>query len=92
MSTLKRICLVPAYSGVGGPASFQMRFSAEARKQGVAVCTSLDERPYDAVLVVGGTRQLGKLWRAKQAGIPIVQRLDGFNWLHRRVRTSLASV
>ena len=57
MTELKRVCLIPSYSGVGGPASFQVRFIREAARQGVEVCTDLDDQPYDAVLVIGGTRQ-----------------------------------
>jgi glycosyltransferase involved in cell wall biosynthesis len=44
------------------------------------------------VLVIGGTRDLAGLWRAKRQGIPVVQRLDGMNWLHRlggNLRTGL---
>jgi glycosyltransferase involved in cell wall biosynthesis len=67
-----------------------MRFIAEAERQGIEICTDLDDHPYDAVLVIGGTRRLAKLWQVKRAGIPIVQRLDGFNWIHRIVKTSLA--
>ncbi|MBN2046146.1 MAG: glycosyltransferase family 4 protein [Anaerolineales bacterium] len=89
MNHLHRICVVPAYAGVGGPASFSMRFRAGAERLGIEICTDLDDHPYDAVLVIGGSRQLVKLWQVRQAGIPIVQRLDGFNWLHRRVKTSL---
>jgi glycosyltransferase involved in cell wall biosynthesis len=66
-----------------------MRFIAEAERQGIEVCTDLDDHPFDAVIVIGGTRQLGKLWQVKQAGIPIVQRLDGFNWIHKKIKTSL---
>jgi glycosyltransferase involved in cell wall biosynthesis len=36
-----------------------------------------------ALLVFAGTRNLARLWQAKRDGIPIVQRLDGINWLHR---------
>ena len=90
MNHLYRICLVPAYSGVGGPASFSMRFTAEAERQGIEVCTDLEDHPYDAVMVIGGTRRLAKLWQVRRAGIPIVQRLDGFNWIHRRAKTSPA--
>jgi glycosyltransferase involved in cell wall biosynthesis len=64
--------------------SFQAKLSVGLNRLGIEVTTSLDERPYQAVLVIGGTRQLAALWRARQAGIPIVQRLDGRNWLHRR--------
>jgi len=87
--TLSRICLVPYARHVGGPASFQGRFAAGLEKRGVQVCYSLDDLPYDAVLVVGGTRQLGKLWRARRQGIPVIQRLNGMNWLHRKLRTGV---
>jgi glycosyltransferase involved in cell wall biosynthesis len=40
-------------------------------------------------LVIGGTRQIGALWRAKRRGARIVQRLDGMNWLHRQQRTGV---
>jgi glycosyltransferase involved in cell wall biosynthesis len=42
----------------------------------------------DVILVLGGTRNLVGLWRAKRRGIPIVQRLDGINWVHRKRRTT----
>jgi len=28
------------------------------------------------------TRQLALLWRIKQRGVRVVQRLDGINWIH----------
>jgi glycosyltransferase involved in cell wall biosynthesis len=87
--SLSRVCLVPYARGVGGPASFQGKFAAGLEKQGIQVCHSLDDLPYDAVLVVGGTRQLGKLRRARRMGIPIIQRLNGMNWLHRKLRTGV---
>ena len=37
----------------------------------------------DAILVIGGTRHLLSLWRAKRRGVRIVQRLDGVNWVQR---------
>ncbi len=40
---------------------------------------------------MGGTRHLGGLWRARRRGIPIVQRLDGRNWLHRVRRAGSSS-
>jgi glycosyltransferase involved in cell wall biosynthesis len=87
--TLSRVCLVPYARHVGGPASFQGKFAAGLERRGVQVCYSLDDLPYDAVLVVGGTRQLGKLRRARQQGIPVVQRLNGMNWLHRKLPTGV---
>jgi glycosyltransferase involved in cell wall biosynthesis len=35
--------------------------------------------------VIGGTRDLAGLLRVRRRGIPIVQRLDGMNWLHKRI-------
>lgn len=90
MNHLHRICIVPTYTGVGGPASFRMRFIAEVERQGIEICTDLDDHPYDAVMVIGGTRHLAKLWQVHRSGIPIVQRLDGFNWIHRRVKVNPA--
>jgi glycosyltransferase involved in cell wall biosynthesis len=79
----ERICLVPRLSGVGGMVSFQNKLAAGLRARGIPVSYDLDNKPYGAVLVVGGTRQLGRLWRARRQGVPVVQRLDGMNWLHR---------
>ncbi len=41
------------------------------------------------MLVIGGSKHLDVLWRARQRGARIVQRLDGMNWLHRRLHTGL---
>lgn len=86
---LKRICIVPKMRSVGGPASFQGKFSAGLVKRGIEVTYNLDDTPYDAVLVNGGTRHLRSLRRAARRGIPIVQRLNGMNWMHRRRRTGV---
>lgn len=80
---MKRICLTPRVSGVGGMVSFQHKLIDGLERRGVAVTQDLDDRPYDSVLVIGGTRQLAKLWRVRNEGVRIVQRLDGMNWLHR---------
>ncbi len=42
-----------------------------------------------AILVIGGTAHLDVLWRARQRGVRIVQRLNGMNWIHRKRRTGL---
>ncbi len=67
--------------------SFQGRLAAGLARRGVEVTYNLQDLPYHAILVVGGTRQLAGLWRARRRGIRIVQRLDGMNWLHRLHRT-----
>lgn len=69
--------------------SFQARLAAELNRRGIETVFRLEERPFDAVLVVGGTRQLVGLWRARRSGSAVIQRLDGRNWLHRRRPASL---
>jgi glycosyltransferase involved in cell wall biosynthesis len=68
--------------------SFRLKFEEGLQKRGVAV-THFPGQDADAVLVIGGTRHLLPLWRAKQKGIRIIQRLDGINWVHRRRKTGL---
>jgi glycosyltransferase involved in cell wall biosynthesis len=63
-------------------ASFRFKFEDGLRTRGIEVTHSLDD-DIDAILVIGGTRQLLPLWRAKQRWVPIVQRLDGVNWVQR---------
>lgn len=88
MTSNLRLCLVTRIPGVAGPARFQQRLVAGLAARGIDVCFSLDDHPYDSVLVSGGTRRFAELWRAKRRGVPVVQRLDGINWLHRRIRTT----
>ena len=85
----KRLCVIPYLSGVGGPSSFQSRLVKGLTAYGIETCHALSDTPYDAVLVIGGTRQLVGLWRARQRGIPVLQRLNGMNWIHRRYPTGL---
>lgn len=82
----ERICIVPKVHGVGGMVSFLHKFSAAVEKRGVQVTFDLVDEPYSAVLVIGGSRQLLSLFRARQR---VVQRLDGINWIHRRKPVSL---
>lgn len=88
-SDLSQVCLVPHSTGVGGMVSFQRKLAEGLDKRGVAVSYSLEDSACRAVMVVGGTRHLAGLWRAKKRGVRIVQRLDGMNWLHRRLPTGL---
>jgi len=84
-----RICLVNPSRGVAGPASFQRRLAAGLAARGIGVAYGLDDGPYTAALVVGGVRQLAGLARVRRGGVPVLQRLDGINWLHRRLPTGL---
>ncbi len=86
---LKRLCVVPNVSGVGGMVSFRGRLAKGLADRGIDVSYSLADTPYEAVLVIGGTRDLMGLWRVKRRGVPIVQRLDGMNWIHRQTHTGL---
>jgi glycosyltransferase involved in cell wall biosynthesis len=78
---MPRICIVPKVS-TGGMASFRAKFEDGLRRRGMDVTHNLNEDA-GAVLVIGGTRYLLPLWRAKRRGIRIVQRLDGVNWVQR---------
>lgn len=82
--TKKQVCIVPKLGGLGGPASFQRRLIPILEENGCEVHHDLNAANIDVVLVNGGTRNLGGLIRAKQNGIPIVQRLAQMNWVHRQ--------
>jgi glycosyltransferase involved in cell wall biosynthesis len=41
------------------------------------------------ILVVGGTKHVATIWRARRKGIRIVQRLNGMNWIHRKQMTGI---
>lgn len=79
-----KIGMIPTLSGLGGTASFQKKFAAGLKQRGIATTFDLTEPGISAVLVIAGTRHLGLLSGVKRRGIPLVQRLDGMNWLHRR--------
>ncbi len=75
--------------GIAGPAGFQRRLASGLTARGVDVGYGLEAGPGDVVLVIGGTRDLPGLWRARRRGAAIVQRLNGINWVHHRRRTGL---
>ena len=78
----QRICVTPKVRGVGGMVSFLHKFSTGAQARGVQGTDDLHAGPCQAVLVIGGTRQLPVLWGARRRGARVVQRLDGINWIH----------
>jgi glycosyltransferase involved in cell wall biosynthesis len=69
--------------------SFQAKFTQGLLEHGYEVCFDLQDHPYEAVLVIGGTRDLPGLQRARRLGVPVVQRLNGMNWVHRRKHTGV---
>ncbi len=68
--------------------SFRQKFEAALVARGTAL-THDPRNECDAVLVIGGTRNLLPLWQARRRGVRIVQRLDGMNWVHRKRNTGL---
>ncbi len=84
---MPRICIIPKATNTGGVTSFQGKLRQGLSRRGVDVCDNLAETGIDAVLLTGGVRDLPGLLRARRRGARLVQRLDGINWLHRRLRT-----
>jgi glycosyltransferase involved in cell wall biosynthesis len=85
---MTRICITPAVGGLGGMTTFRLKFEAGLQARGIEVTHDLSQ-PVDAVLLIAGTRNLLPLWKARQRGVRIVQRLDGINWVHRKRDTGL---
>jgi glycosyltransferase involved in cell wall biosynthesis len=79
---MSKICIVPRVEGTGGMASFRLKFEQGLRVRDMEVTHNLSDRS-DAALVIAGTRNLIPLWKARQRGLRIVQRLDGVNWVQR---------
>ena len=85
---MARICITPAVDGLGGMTSFRLKFEAGLQARGIEVTHDLSQ-PADSVLLIAGTRNLLPLWKARQRGARIMQRLDGINWVHRKRNTGL---
>jgi glycosyltransferase involved in cell wall biosynthesis len=81
------ICLLPKLEGFGGPASFQARLTHGLTQHGIQVHHDPTRKDYEALLIVGGSHQILDIFKAKQRGVRIVQRLDGMNWMHRVRKT-----
>ncbi|MGA9192094.1 MAG: glycosyltransferase family 4 protein [Anaerolineales bacterium] len=83
----RRLCLIPHVPGHAGPAAFQSRLALGLERRGIEVTFDAAAQDLDAVLVNGGTRHLRRLRQLRARGLPVIQRLDGMNWIHRRRRT-----
>jgi len=81
---IMKVIAFPHKPGKGGPGSFQVRFEQALINKGYQVAYAGDAVNPDLVFVVGGTKRLGWLIKMKLKGVPIVHRLDGLSWLHRR--------
>jgi glycosyltransferase involved in cell wall biosynthesis len=86
---LNKICILPRLTAVGGMASFQNKFLSGLSHHNIQVTQSIHDTPYDVILIIGGTRDLIGLRGAKRRGFPIIQRLDGMNWIHKIRRTGI---
>lgn len=86
---VKKLCVIPRIEHLGGMRSFQRKFELKAVELGVQLVEKRKLQQADALLVIGGTKDLRTLIKAKRLGIPVVQRLDGFNWMHQRRRVPL---
>lgn len=76
--------------GHGGPASFQRRFDRAITARGAEVRYGVSGADRgETLLVIGATKDLPGLWRARRRGARLVQRLDGMNWIHRQRPTGL---
>ncbi len=84
-----KVCLVPELSGLGGMVTFQDKFISSLRQRGITYTFNMNDPDIAAILVIGGTRQLFKLWQAKRRGVRLVQRLNGMNWMHKVEKSSL---
>ncbi len=69
--------------------SFRDKLVEGLTRRGIRTTSDLSDPDIQAALVIGGTRAVGKLARLRRRGVPIVQRLDGMNWLHRRLQTGV---
>jgi glycosyltransferase involved in cell wall biosynthesis len=69
--------------------SFRNRFISGLTARGIPVSVDITNAENEAVLVIGGTRDLFGLWQARRRGTRIVQRLNGMNWLHRHLNTGV---
>jgi len=80
---MKCVCILPRLQGIGGMVTFSEKVERGLSARGIRVTRTTTDVQINAVLVIGGTRHLQNLWYLRKKGIPIIQRLDGLNWLHR---------
>ncbi|MCP4139640.1 MAG: glycosyltransferase family 4 protein [Chloroflexi bacterium] len=81
---MTRICIYPRVESMGGVGSFRLKFAEGLKSRGIEVSYDLNDPQLDFILVLAGTKNLIGLYRARKRGIPIIQRLDGINWVQRK--------
>jgi glycosyltransferase involved in cell wall biosynthesis len=84
-----RLAILPKLQGLGGPSSFQSKLIKGLSKRGIQSDFNPLSGDANTLLVVGGTKQLHTIWRARKKGIRVVQRLNGMNWIHTKKNTGI---
>ncbi len=77
------ICF-PHRPGSGGPGSFQILFEKYLTANGCKIEYRDNISTPDLIFIVGGTIQIFWLLKMKLKKIPILYRLDGLSWLHKK--------
>jgi len=85
----KKICILPAQLGLGGPASFQSGLIRSFKERGVEVTHDPLDPSLAAILLFGAARNLAEVRQAQSRGVRLVQRLNGMNWVHRKKFTGV---
>jgi glycosyltransferase involved in cell wall biosynthesis len=81
---MTRICIYPRVESMGGVGSFRLKFAEGLKSRGIEVTHDINDPHADFILVLAGTKNLLGLYRARKRGVPIIQRLDGINWVQRK--------
>lgn len=79
------ICF-PHQPASGGPGTFQKKIEDYIKNIGWKVSYKNNFSDPSIIFVIGGTKNILWLHRMKRKGIPILYRLDGINWLHRKTK------
>lgn len=88
-SSNKTICILPRILGLGGPNTFQSNLIQVLRTRGNSISHDPTDPANSSILVIGGTKQIASLKQAQKAGVRVIQRLNGMNWVHRKKYTGI---
>jgi len=80
----RKVSILPEIKGAGGPFTFKTSLQQGLIARGVQLAAGPEEDGCSSLLVIGGTRHLMRLIRARRRGVRIVQRLNGMNWMHKK--------
>ena len=88
-STKEMTIMFPHPPGAGGPGSFQVRFERELKAKGYKIAYKGNDLIPDIIFVVGGTKKVIWLALMRLKRVPVLYRLDGIGWLHKKKKVSL---